>query len=74
MTASELSAPTDALAERIDNTKRRLAREFQSVVSARVIDEITQQSFAAYRNARVPDFIPLFVERETRERLQARLR
>ena len=53
MTASEPSAPTDALAER---------------------NEIPQLSFEAYRNASVRDIVPLFVERETRERPQAHLR
>jgi hypothetical protein len=74
MTASEPSVPPDALTERIEGTKQRLVSEFQSLVSARVIDEIARQSFASYRNATVPDFVPLFVERETRERLQAQLR
>ncbi len=74
MTALEPSAPADVLAERIEYAKRRLAQEFQLVVSAQAIDEITNQSLAAFRNATVRDFVPLFVERETRERLQARLR
>lgn len=74
MAAPETSAPPDALVERMEDTRNRLLKEFQSVASAHVIDEIARESFNAYRNVAVYDFVPLFVERETRARLQAQLK
>ena len=58
----------------IEDTKQRLIAEFQAKVSVQIIEELAGHSLAAFRNATVQDFVPLFVERATRERLQAQFK
>ncbi len=74
MTAPETTALPEALQELVEDTSQRLVTEFQTRFDAQVVAELARASFEVYRNARVPDFVPLFVERATRERLQAQLR
>jgi hypothetical protein len=74
MTAPDPSAPTDALDERVEFARQRLIQEFQAKVSPEVISSMAAESARSYSNAVVQDFVPLFVERTIRERLQAQLR
>jgi hypothetical protein len=74
MPAPESPPSPQTLEDRIADTKQRLIAEFQARVSVQVIEETTVDSLEAFRNATVHDFVPLFVEREARERLQAQFK
>ena len=71
MTMPAHSAADDSLSERIAATTQKLAAEFSGKVSPQVVEDIAKQSFQSYQKAAVLDFVPLFVERYTRERLRA---
>lgn len=64
----------DSLSERISETAQRLAEEFSGQVPAETIQDIARKSFQSYEHAAVLDFVPLFVERATRETLRASIR
>jgi protein-tyrosine-phosphatase len=49
----------------------RLADEFRGTFSEGTIDRYVRESIQALEGSRVPDFIPIFVDRFTRERLRA---
>lgn len=49
---------------------RSIKIEYQGVVSEESIDFVASQSLQSLANSRVPQFVPLFVGRFTRERLQ----
>lgn len=66
-------AAEDAIAERIRQTSERLVAEFGSRVTPQVVQQITQESLERYKAAPVIEFVPLLVERFTRERLIATL-
>lgn len=74
MPAPESALSTHALGERTEDTKQGLIAEFQAKVSVQIIEELAGHSLAGFRNATVQDFVPLFVERATRERLQAQFK
>jgi hypothetical protein len=57
------------LDDRLDDVRRNLIAEFAATVPADAVQEVVQQSLAQYRNARVADFVPLFVQLEVRRRL-----
>ncbi len=63
----------DSLSERISETTQRLAAEFGGRISPEVIEDAARKSLASYQQASVLDFVPLFVERYTRESLRASL-
>jgi len=48
-----------------------LSEEFPGIFSRETIDAYVQQSLDEFAEARLPDFIPLMVERFSRERLRA---
>jgi hypothetical protein len=52
----------------------RLADEFQGHVSVEIVAEQVQESLVSLEDARIKDFIPIFVERIARERLRALVR
>lgn len=54
---------------RIDDIQEQLLQEFEGRVSPRVIQESLEESLEAYEGVPIRDFVPLFVYRETRERL-----
>jgi len=62
-------APENPLSERIQDAQRRLADEFSAYVSPQDVERLAMESLQPFRNAPVQDFVPLFVERETRQRL-----
>jgi hypothetical protein len=49
---------------------RNIKLEFRGVVSEEAIELVASQSLEDFAHSRVPQFIPLFVGRFTRERLQ----
>jgi hypothetical protein len=61
----------DELSERITATTQRLAAEFSGYFTPQAVEDIARQSLERYQHAVVLDFVPLFVERYTRERLKA---
>jgi len=65
-----LSVPAEAR-PMIDDVTARLADEFDGVFSAETIRRATAESYASFAGARATSFIPLFVERFTRQRLRA---
>lgn len=71
MTVPAQSAADDSLSERISETTQRLAAEFSGQFSQEDIETAARRSLASYKHASVLDFVPLFVERYTRETLRA---
>ena len=63
----------DSLSERITETTQRLAAEFGGRFTAADIEDAARKYFDSYAQASVVDFVPLFVERYTRETLRASL-
>jgi hypothetical protein len=73
MPTLDTPAQSQAVSERIQQVKQRLTNELQAQFSPQDIDAAADEFLAAYQTAPVMDFLPLFVERFTRERLLARL-
>ena len=72
MTVPAHSATDEAsLSERINETAQRLAAEFEGRFTKEVIEQAARSYLASYEGAVVQDFVPLFVERYTRETLRA---
>ena len=55
------SAPS--LEQRIQDLNNQLAAEFQGKYSKEEIQRIAQEALASLKDARVKDFVPLFVAR-----------
>jgi len=53
---------------------RNIKAEYRGVVPEESIDEVAGESLERLANSRVPQFVPLFVGRFTRERLRELLR
>jgi protein-tyrosine-phosphatase len=49
----------------------RLSRDFKGVFSPETIQKFAAESYEMYTGSRIPQFVPLFVYRFTRERLRA---
>jgi len=62
MTPEEEERAVDAVAE-------RLSKRFPQVSPQTITDEV-KQAHTAFAASRIRDFVPLFVERNVRERLQ----
>jgi hypothetical protein len=73
MSADGRTARTPTLEDRIRDVHSRLASEFQGYFSSDEIARFAGESFAPYHQARIKDFVPLLVARQTRERLLAQL-
>lgn len=73
MAAAQLTPAEEAeLEARIRRESEALHDEFAGIFSRETIERYVTESFAAIRErARVLDFVPIFVHRFTRERLQA---
>ncbi|HSP39326.1 MAG TPA: hypothetical protein VLR26_16410 [Frankiaceae bacterium] len=67
MTTKAGPVESDALA--LDGLVRRLAVEFPTVDEQDIV-LILQSSAAAYRDVRITQYVGVFVERESRERLR----
>ena len=63
--------PIDTV-QRIEVTVDRLAEEFAGTFSRETVQRCVSDSYESLRSADVPDFIPVFVYRFTRERLRAK--
>ena len=64
--------PADSsLSERISATTQRLAAEFSGQFAPETVEDIARKSLQIYEQAAILDFVPLFVERYTRETLKA---
>jgi len=48
---------------------RQIKAEYRGVVSEESIDQVARQSLQNLANSKVPQFVPLFVGRSTRDRL-----
>jgi hypothetical protein len=53
----------------LDGLVRRLAAEFPTVHEEAIV-EVVRGTAANYRNARIPQYVGIFVERESREHLR----
>lgn len=60
-----------SLSERIIETTQRLSVEFGGQIPQETIEDAARKLFASYEDAQILDFVPLFVERYTRETLRA---
>ena len=70
MTVEGSPAPETSLPDRIHDANKRLADEFRGRVTVQDVERLSLESLQPYRNAPIQDFVPLFVERETRQRLR----
>ena len=57
------------LTERVNDVQQQLVREFAGALPPDTVERCLQESYNAFRDARVSDFVPLFVHRQTRSRL-----
>jgi hypothetical protein len=73
MSADGHTVRTPTLEDRIRDVHSRLASEFQGYFSTDDIARYASESLAPYHQARIKDFVPLLVARQTRERLLAQL-
>lgn len=71
MPALQQLSPQETLKERIRDTNKRLSTEFSGFFSEQDVQRYVEESLNAYQGVAVLDFVPLFVERATRERLRA---
>jgi hypothetical protein len=56
--------------DRVKGLREELAQEFSSVLSPGAVDDCLSDSLAAFKDARIPDYLPLFVQRDARDRLR----
>jgi hypothetical protein len=59
----------DKGADRIRDIQQQLLREFEGKIAPQVVVDSVNATADTYAGVRVRDFVPLFVYRETRERL-----
>jgi hypothetical protein len=73
MTVPEHPDAEEAKSERIRQATQRLATEFGAHFTPQDVEQFAEEWLSAYRTAPVLEFLPLLVERFTRERLLASL-
>lgn len=61
----------EATSERIRQATRRLSTEFGAHFTPQDVELVAEEWLALYKTAPVLEFLPLLVERFTRERLRA---
>lgn len=71
MTILERPAAEQATSERIRQATERLFAEFGAHFTPQDVEQFAEEWLAAYKKAPVLEFLPLLVERFTRERLLA---
>jgi hypothetical protein len=69
MTVLERPAAEEATSERIRQATQRLSAEFGEHFTPQDVERFAEEWLAAYKTAPVIEFLPLLVERFTRERL-----
>ncbi|MEO8456367.1 MAG: hypothetical protein ABI559_01015 [Chloroflexota bacterium] len=73
MPALVTPASAQAVSDRIRQATERLSTEFAPQIEPQVVEQVANEWLAPYKTAPVVEFLPLLVERFTRERLLARL-
>ena len=71
MTVLERPAAEEATSDRIRQATQRLSNEFGSHFTPQDVERVADEWLAAHKQAPVLEFLPLLVERFTRERLLA---
>lgn len=56
--------------KQVESEVRNIKAEYRGLVPEESIDEVAGESLERLANSRVPQFVPLFVGRFTRERLR----
>jgi len=64
-------AQDQKIASRVRDVERQLTAEFGNTLSTELISRTMRECLDEYSGARVADFVPLFVYRQTRARLTA---
>lgn len=73
MAVLERPAAEQALSERVRQATKRLSGEFGAHFTPQDVERVADEWLAVYRTAPVIEFLPLLLERFTRERLLASL-
>lgn len=73
MTVLERPAAEQAMSDRVRQATQRLSTEFGSHFTPQDVERVADETLADYKTAPVLEFVPLLVERFTRERLLASL-
>jgi hypothetical protein len=60
----------DAVLKMVESEVRTIKTEYQGVVSEQSIDSMADESLQRLAGSRVPQFVPLFVGRFTRQRIK----
>lgn len=60
--------------KQVESEVRSIKAEYRGVVAEESIDVVATESLRRLANSRVPQFVPLFVGRFTRERLRELIR
>ena len=63
--------PQDQLTQRVNELQQQLAAEFAAILPTDVVERCLRETADSYRSARIVDFVPLFVHRDARSRLQS---
>lgn len=71
MPVLERPAAEQAMSERVRQATQRLSTEFKAHFKPQDVERLADEWLAAYKTAPVLEFVPLLVERFTRERLLA---
>lgn len=58
----------------VESEVRNIKRDFRGLVPEESIDAVARESLERLADSRVPQFVPLFVGRFTRERLRQQIR
>ena len=58
--------------DRVNELKQELAQEFSPLVPESTLEECLRDVWTAYKDARIRDYVPLLVRRETRTLLLQR--
>lgn len=62
-------ASQPGLQSRVIEAAAQLAAEFKGTFSAQTVELLTRRTFDSFSGARITEFVPLLIYRDTRERL-----
>ena len=60
----------DNVVRLIESEVSKIKAEYRDVIAEESVDQAARESIALLANSKVPQFVPLFVSRFTRERLR----
>jgi hypothetical protein len=60
----------DNVVRLIESEVAKIKAEYRDVIAEESVDQAARESIALLANSKVPQFVPLFVSRFTRERLR----